>query len=240
MTKEERTLINDAVAAIRDLLPETEFGYCFEDDFELQNMAGDFIDALNSKNICAEVFAGVSKMVIIPEESDFVIKIPFDGQYDYECHEEDDSIECKTWYPFIHAGWKFHTSDWDYCDAEVAIYEKAATYKIEEFFLENIQVEEILGRPIYIQKKAVSINEGGNSGKEASPEAKENYCYCRPEYEYMDRDWVEAAIDYYGLDDVIKLKNFIDEYQLRDFHSGNLGYTSNGKPVIIDYAGWYD
>ena len=240
LTKEERKYLLDAVAAIRDLIPETEFGYCYEDDVDLDDMAYDFITALKKVNIPAQVFAGVSKLVIVPAVGDYVIKIPFDGQYDYH-YDTEDETEYKTWYPFTKAGRIFSVDDrWDYCEVEVVIYERAIDSEVEDFFVETMQIDEVLGRPIYIQKKALSIEEGGDSGKESSPEAKKNRCYCKPEHEWLEPTWIEAAIDFYGLEKVIDLKNFIDDYCLKDFHNGNVGYTSEGKPVIIDYAGWRD
>ena len=239
LTKDEREYLINAVAAIRDLLPETEFGYYINDDSDLEEMACDFINALRKINISAEVFAGVSKLVIVPAEGDYVIKIPFDGQYDYDYNDKEETEE-RVWYPYTNASGDFLTSDWDYCEVEVAIYEKAVECTVEDFFVETMQIDEVLGRPIYIQKKAISIEEGGDNGKEASPEAKKNRCYCKPENEWIPPSWLEAAIDFYGLENTVKLKNFIDDYYLKDFHSGNIGYTSEGKPVIIDYAGWRD
>jgi len=241
MTKEERKLINDAVAAIRDLIPSPndEFGYNLECEEDFEDIARDFIDALYLAHIRADIRAGVSKLVIIPDKIDYVIKIPFNGQYkpvydDGMYYAYDDFVR------FSQAGVKFESSEWDYCETELEIYAKAKDYAVEELFDRTEFFMCVNHRPVYIQAKAISIEDWCGEEKESSPEAKKNYCYCKPEHEYIPREWVEQAIDYYGLDNVIRLKNFIDDYSLKDFHSGNVGYTFEGKPVIIDYAGWDD
>ena len=241
MTKEERKLINDAVAAICDLIPrpDDEFGYNLEYDYGLEDMAGDFIDALSLANIRADVRAGVSKLVIIPDKTNYVIKIPFNGQYE-AVYDGDISLGYDEFIPFHRAGEKFDSCSWDYCETELEIYARAEDDEVEFFFDETEYFTSVHNRPIYVQEKAISMDDWCGEIKETSPEAKKNYCYCRPEHEYISRNWVEQAIDYYGLDNVIKLKNFIDNYSLRDFHAGNIGYTSDGAPVIIDYAGWAD
>ena len=241
MTKEERKLINDAVAAVRDLIPspDDEFGYNLDDDYGLEEMAGDFIDALRHAHIRADVRAGVSKLVIIPDKIDYVIKIPFNGQYE-AVYEDGFYTGYDDFIPFHRAGVKFDSCEWDYCETELEIYARARDYAVEGFFDRTEFFVCVNHRPIYIQEKATSMEDWCGEEKESSPEAKNNYCYCKPEHEYIPRDWVEQAIDFYGLDNVIRLKNFIDDYCLRDFHAGNIGYTFEGKPIIIDYAGWAD
>ena len=60
-------------------------------------------------------------------------------------------------------------------------------------------------------------------------------------YTNLPDDWIAAVTE--TLKDIKLVKEFIDmlqEYDItQDLHSGNIGYY-NGKPVILDYAGFYD
>ena len=45
----------------------------------------------------------------------------------------------------------------------------------------------------------------------------------------------------YGLDRANEFFDFIDNNNMAsDLHDGNLGYTKDGKPVILDWAGFDD
>ena len=57
--------------------------------------------------------------------------------------------------------------------------------------------------------------------------------------ENLPARWLCDALEYYGLKKVEKLLTFIYDEDIDDLHSSNLGYK-DGRPVIIDYAGYYE
>ena len=75
---------------------------------------------------------GATKLVIIPDDTSFVIKIPFSATITDNCYE-----------PII-----------DYCSAEMDIYQHSETEKCENFFLPLELMGRINGYPIYKQEKA--------------------------------------------------------------------------------------
>lgn len=97
-----------------------------EDTFE-KNIVIPLLDEMNL-SYCF----GATKLVIIPENTSFVIKIPFSS-----------TITNNQYEPII-----------DYCDAEMRIYNKSKIEKCENFFLPLELIGKINGYPIYRQEKA--------------------------------------------------------------------------------------
>ena len=50
--------------------------------------------------------------------------------------------------------------------------------------------------------------------------------------------WLAAALKKYGKEKVDKFVDFINEFDVNDLHSANVGFRNNGDPVLIDYSGW--
>lgn len=47
--------------------------------------------------------------------------------------------------------------------------------------------------------------------------------------------WIQAGIDYYGLDFMISIADFFKGQYICDTHSNNLGFRADGSPVIFDF-----
>lgn len=97
-----------------------------EDTFE-KNIIIPLLDDLN-----LSYSYGATKLVIIPDNTSFVIKIPFSS-----------TITNNQYEPII-----------DYCDAEMRIYNKSKKEKCGNFFLPLELMGRINGYPIYKQEKA--------------------------------------------------------------------------------------
>ena len=55
----------------------------------------------------------------------------------------------------------------------------------------------------------------------------------------LPSDWTMHAIDYYGEEEVESFINFLkDENMDDDLHPSNVGFALDGRPVLIDWAGW--
>ena len=178
--------------------------------------------------------SGATKAVIIPPEENFVIKIPFQGfiseryNRDRQCWEDEfvryDSAYCSG-------------SEWDYCLSEVEIYKRAVEAGVQQIFAKTEFITTVDGHPIYIQEKAEIFNRGEHSHpreqlRKTREKTKDYYCEA-------NEDWLTDVLEYYGEDIFLDFLRFVDDLQLTDLHSGNLGYINN-RPVITDYSGYYE
>lgn len=183
---------------------------------------------------------GASKGVIIPKDNEdkYVLKIPFNG---YLSEDWDDEELTYAGDRFIFFDWAPSSISWDYCSAEVEIYEKAEELGIEQLFAKTEIYDFIQGYyPIYIQEKAVMFFRSSRTLhseeklKETSSKASAIYDYCS-----IDNEWLTDVLDYYGEEKFITFLQFLKKQNINDLHSGNIGYI-DGRPVVVDYSGYYE
>lgn len=67
-------------------------------------------------------------------------------------------------------------------------------------------------------------------------EAAIPYDIAKPLIKFNYQDWIQAGLDFYGLDYMLKLADFCEEMQIDDLHAFNLGFRGNGSPVIFDFT----
>jgi len=168
---------------------------------------------------------GATKCVIIPKEADYVIKIPFDGEY-----RENEELE-EEFYMFSGGG----QEGWDYCDQECAYYEDIIKGSgFEKFFLPNSVLS--FDWPMYTQQKAEvyidSYRKTSNKSKKMVKEMKKSI------WTNLPNIWLELCLENFNFD-INKLKNFICflDDNFSDLHRSNIGYVGN-QAVVIDYAGY--
>lgn len=137
---------------------------------------------------------------------------------------------------------------WDYCLAEVKRYEKAKELGIEKSFLKTFYVGDINGYPVYAQEKVDFSSNNADSIVDRCKHKKvkryikkiggalEEWILLRNP---VEDDWGIETFKYYGFQYCKKLFSFIDDENINDLHSSNIGYLK-GHPVLMDYAGWYD
>lgn len=183
---------------------------------------------------------GASKLVIIPEYEDYVIKIPFSCVYN-EDYIEPDEYEEQEWLYFENAYYcRQEKRGWDYCEAEVEYYEEAADWGVEKYFAETRYIGDCHGWPIYVQPKC-----------EAMENTHRLHSHTLEEYDSIQEK--ADSVDYHGIrdrdflcdlfkdadvDTVSLLFQFIDE-MLNDLHQGNYGYFEGTENAcLLDYAGW--
>ena len=178
--------------------------------------------------------SGATKAVIIPPKENFVIKIPFQGfigecyNHDKECWE-DEFVSYDNAY--------YSDSGWDYCLSEVEIYMRAIEAGVQQIFAKTDFITTVDGHPIYIQEKAEIFNQRDHfHSREQLRKTREktkNY-YCE-----ANEDWLTDVLEYYGEDIFLDFLRFVDDLQITDLHSGNLGYIDK-RPVITDYSGYHE
>jgi len=189
----------------------------------------DFIDVLSGVKGFPEFNweYGATKLCIIPEFEDYVIKIPFDGEVDYQG---------ENFTYFYNGGGE---EGWDYCALEDEYFVDTVLYSgYEKFFLTTDCIT-VNGWPIYIQEKVTVYKDSKN----IPVPSKESVATVRKKSK-MKNDvslptyWVAIALENFN-NDIDALDDFLRflYFNFTDLHSGNIGYK--GKQVIIlDYGGY--
>lgn len=174
-----------------------------------------------------EVAYGMSKYVIF-FDNDSVIKIPFNGEWTYNCDSDDycfDEFYCK-----------------DYCAIEEEIYNRAYNEGLEMFFAatEFIGTGKC-GKPFYRSERVLCLDsaEGhdfaiNHNPSQGSKDKANKYVYKTP----LPFGWLARAYEYYEEALVERFIEFIDENNIDDIHDGNVGFRKDGAPVLLDYSGF--
>lgn len=201
---------------------------CIFEDLCESNYYKNVISNIDDNKIAWET--GATKLILFPQDSNFVIKIPFCG----EMYDDFNGLYA----PFVHAK---EPNKWDYCKAESLIYRSAILENLDTFFAETKYIGSVNNHPIYIQEKVSIFFESKNSKYYSKEESKKirNLCsrldlYCFHPY------WLSDFLKFYTKESLIKLQNFLRFNYIQDLHGGNLGYRANGMPVIIDYGDYYE
>lgn len=189
---------------------------------------------------------GVSKAVLLIPGVDRVLKIPFNGYYSYDIINEDEYYENDDvepiyediFFEFENAGSKSNT--WDYCLTELEMYNVAKKAGFEEFFPKTEVYGICDGHPVYLQEKVIpyeSISVSEEERKNYKTQTKDKSRV----FNWISTKWGMDVIAMYGLDRANEFFDFIDNNGMAsDLHNGNLGYTKDGKPVILDWGGFWD
>lgn len=209
-----------------------------------------------SNNEDYTVESGASKVALVFTNSDYVVKIPFTGEYDdYDDYDCEDS--CSRDYPCsqcsrcsrrsaeesydeftgARVGEDEHGYEygWDYCAAEQFFYEKAVVAGVEEFFIKTIFIGEFNEHPIYLQEKVEVY--GCSSQTKSSEQSKEIFIKKFHHSEIQNEDFGGLLIEYYGEDRVNQLVEFLSEVGISDLHVSNVGIRAS-RPVLFDYSGY--
>lgn len=205
----------------------------FDEELTEDNFFDNVIEHL-PKNISFKFFSGATKLVILFPGADYVIKIPFNGQYTYNA---DDEL----------IFWEFENGSfgrtWDYCLGEVEQYERAKKEGLENFFAKTEFIGYVSGHPIYVQERATIYEEVAQEKdrqKNSWERRKSARDLCDSNgYSCFNGLWISDLQDYCGGPDDELFCSFMDyvtDY-ISDLHMGNVGYI-DGKPVLVDYAGF--
>ena len=184
-------------------------------------------------------FNGATKAVLQPKGKDFVLKIPFEGEWqeDWCYNEENDDYDLIEEYFCEFQGSGGVSNDWDYCQREVELYNLAAEAGLGEIFVETFFVDYVNGHPVYAQQRVDKV--GGWNGKSDEERSSTRDKLSKAgQHAPMDLDWVATFLEFYDEELLFRLFKFLDEEWIDDdLHNGNIGYL-NGRPVIFDYAGF--
>lgn len=193
--------------------------------------------------------SGVSKGVLIFDELDYVIKIPFycewyegDGYYNDDDEWVQEVEEGPSEYPFsgIQVEGFVHENPWDYCETEAFRYIAAERNGVEEHFAKTWFLGNVQNWPIYAQVRACMYR------SEDSRTARSQRNYSDQEREsaknikkathfYVEDEWLMDFLAYWGQERLLAFIKFCDEWFIDDLHPGNLGYVC-GVPCLVDYS----
>lgn len=198
----------------------------------------DFLDSLGNKlfNGKYKYAFGATKLVILPTFEDFVIKLPYTGSWKYQ------SGYYSNYYHLGHDeyqdfyGANCEGREWDYCGVEAARFLQAKEEKFDKYFAETKLIGFVTDFPIYIQEKCVPFNE--YNSYHTIEEKKQTSKIC--DKITINLNWLTDFRFYYGETALINFTNFLYNMQWdNDLRDANIGYL-NDRPVLIDYAGFYD
>lgn len=205
---------------------------------------------LEDAGIDGYVTSGASKLAIVISGCSKVIKIPFNGYYEEEW--DDDEYMGEYFCEFRDAN-DLHLEDascWDYCANELAKYEIAEEAGYAPLFAKTEKLGVIRNHPIYAQERVYVYDENNSAKfkKNYTLEERQNY------RDYSNSLYYDKEIDvYFGINFGILLFQtygarmfenicqFLSANKMhRDLHSGNVGFTMSGRPIILDFSGWRD
>lgn len=176
---------------------------------------------------------GASKLVFMPPESKFVIKIPFRGQNECVFGENDELLDYKDFCEFSGA-----RDGWDYCHTELIIYNSAEEKELDQCFAKTSLIGKVKGYPIYQQEKAKIFGHTCNESEYSKEKTGSTEKKCKElDVNNFNSCWLSDFIDYYGNELFVKFMLFLKEMRINDLHRDNLGYI-NGRPVLVDYSGF--
>lgn len=177
---------------------------------------------------------GCTKLVIIPSNLDYVIKIPFSA-----CVSGDAIIG------FENGGGDEY---WDYCALEMEIYLKFKEYcereGKEKFINFLLPIEQVISGPwdypVYIQAKVVSAEYCFSRQYDFCNDVSINKIRTnKMELNSLPNFWLASCLEKLNnnIDALKELCNIIKINNIDDLHCGNVGFYNN-FPVIIDYGGY--
>ncbi len=170
---------------------------------------------------------GASKFVIVPEISDYVIKIPFNLRYD------DDLLFDSAYYA------EDDDYGWDYCRSEAQYYRLAKEEGLESFFAETRYIGSKHGYPIYVQEKCLPYSEAVNSNSKKDIETTERKISTLTNAvpRDMSMNFLTELFKTASEETIDRLFNFIYRNRIYDLRDANCGFLiKNNKPVLVDYA----
>ena len=197
--------------------------FCYGDDYENA-----------PANFDVEVRAGASKVVLVPHNEQFVVKLPYYGMRDNDgyvypyCGARNDELE--------ELGYEGESNN--YCDLEANLYTESVEVGCAQFFVPVAFFDEVSGVPVYVQAKVTSDY---NAIRNTS--AENTYKYASIENSNVfDPDFGAKLIDFYSVDEIRTFLRFVKIFHVNDIDNyRNGGYSIEaGRYVIWDFAGFCD
>ena len=192
---------------------------------------------------------GVSKVVIIPRNSAYVIKTPLFGSWYYpeEYNEENDEYytdyENACFDEYTGAYYEDAEIDYsNYCELEEYLYNFTVENGVSDMFAKTEFFGYAKGgRPIYISEKCKD-RWGDRKPSDASKTlVKDKRDSRTPGWSKMNSTITALFVDDYGAERAEKLFQFLSGFDISDLDSNNVMISEKtGKIVITDYSGFFN
>ena len=190
-----------------------------------------------------EIKNGVTKVVLVDNNRDWVVKIPITRGDNEICYEDENDFSSGK----INFSSEYSYGGGDNCDDYCVLEESLSDSLVQDryfyFFLPTAYLGQIGRTPIYYSRKVNPsyTQEVSEKSKEKTAQLQSNDKITNLRYRSnMNERIVEAFTEYYGIYTAIKLMRVCSQYEIQDLHSANYGILPSGRPVIIDYAGYYE
>lgn len=171
-----------------------------------------------------------------------------DSRLDYRSGASRWCIMCPEW-DFVLKFGRFGSVDTNYCELEAKNYKKAKAYGIAAVLLPIEEIYETsAGVKIYKQEKySYAMCEIDNKQYDAlhrcvrsivdKPIMNKARGACNDSCR-ISREWFARVMQIYGKRFLRAFEAWTHECDVNDLHNGNIGFK-NGKPIILDYAGFH-
>lgn len=170
-----------------------------------------------------DVRSGATKIVLVPNDLPYVIKIPYYGE--------------ETWDGWVHPfNGGDEGEDVDYCAEEAEIYADAEISGCAQFFVPMMQLTMAGDIPIYIQTKISAIRTERPSNENA-------YRYASiHNSEFLDPEVGGRLVQYYSTEEIAVFLTFIKKHNINDLEGSRNGeyVQAFGRYVFWDYSGYHE
>lgn len=234
---------NEILQEVREIVGE-DFEGIFVDIANIEKMDYDyhiFLDATLTRTLPKsnkyKMNGGATKIVIIPNDADYVIKIPITGTYITERDADGNEIHALEG--------KVNMTEFDHLEHEQNVW-RILNRESKKVFLPNITVGEINGIPIYVQERVAKtfmdtrsdqIEKTEGSVKSAQKLIEKSGYGSNDDVSILSEDFIAAIVEYY--DEETARQVLGDAGDIGDLHDENYGFTEDGRPVIFDYADFF-
>lgn len=209
-----------------------------------ENCINDLYDCCLSARTDLIYATGATKMVIIPSNKDYVIKIPFTGgirltyQGSSDTNDVRDEDYVEDYCPFEYA--EANDRNWDYCETEVERYALAEELGFSQFFAKPIFIGFSCDHPIYIQEKCDIYQDNGGYSSAKERTATKEFIDSQHLPNVLPLGWLADFEKYYGREVLATFVDFLHtEGWDDDLRAANVGYI-NERPVLVDFSSFYD
>ena len=243
-------LLDDILTKIKNCIDVPySLGYNLDED-DADSAIDPVWDCLYKAGLSKEcdIANGVSKVVIIPHNSAYVIKTPLFGSWYYPEKYNEENDEYYTDYENAqfdeYTGAYYEDAEIDYsnyCELEEYLYNFAVENGVSDMFAKTEFFGHAkCGRPVYISEKCKDFWWGDREPSDASKTlVKDKRDSRTPGWSKMDSMITALFVDDYGVERAAKLFQFLSDFNITDLHSHNVMISEKtGKIVITDYSGF--
>lgn len=248
--RQHSDILEKYLSALDNILP-AELYLDYEND-DGGNFDSDIAGQLENYGLCASSAQGATKLVIMPEELDIVIKIGAVGglfyNYDYEDADDDEPCSFDENYEL----WRGCAAD-NYCEAECDAYDEIKTHYAAAlpFFLPEKVI--VHGDHTYYIQQSISFTYSdaecyhddilNKTSHKSRTIVRHKLTNSRFEDVRLPNSWLAIGYEKYGAEALNALMSYLIKTESgiranRDFHYSNFGFIDDDVPVIFDYAGF--